>query len=105
LLQAAKNRELYLVQLYHAEYVRDEAKKQLLKLRREVESAKAVKGEYEQSLGDKQRVMKELNREVHRLDAKIAKEVDSHVIFLAYITEGRNDHFRRGSSTKSALYV
>ena len=70
--------------MYHAGYVRDEAKKQLLKLRKEVESAKAIKREYEQSLSDTQRVLKELNRELHRLDAKIVEEVGFHVVSLPF---------------------
>ncbi|KAI1724897.1 SMC proteins flexible hinge domain-containing protein [Ditylenchus destructor] len=71
---ASKNRELYLVQLFFVEWSRDSLKTQLEQLRSKVEEVRKVKEEADHTVALKQAQVKNLSREMTRLEHKCQRE-------------------------------
>ena len=63
------------MQLYFVEQSRKDAKKQLIQLRNTVDLSKAKKMECEQQLAERQRAVKDLSREMNKLEHKVTREV------------------------------
>uniref|UniRef100_A0A915EHG8 Structural maintenance of chromosomes protein n=1 Tax=Ditylenchus dipsaci TaxID=166011 RepID=A0A915EHG8_9BILA len=71
---AAKNRELYMVQLYFVEFSRNAALQQLEALRDQVGETCSAKIQCEKNLSEKQLHVKNLNREMTRIEHKVTRE-------------------------------
>ncbi len=72
---AAKNRDLYLAQIYSAEASRKKAQRQLENFQQEADEVRQRKGEYDEEVTEKNRTVRERFRELNKLEGKIVKEV------------------------------
>lgn len=63
------------MQLYFVEHSRSNAQSQLEVLKDQVEEIRKSKAEFEERVADKHAVVKNLSREIQKLDQKITKEV------------------------------
>lgn len=82
--KAAKQRQMYLLQLYHAEKSATNASEELERKKLIVEELMKKKEECDEAVAVKQREHKKLLKEVHKMEQKTLEKVSFCCLFLVH---------------------